>query len=108
MSADSIGAGRDVPRQAYGDATAGTPIRLKRVRAAAARRGIPLAMIITTVAVVVLPSPARPPCRSSPGNPGRPPRRVGHSAASPGRARFPPTPLSTHLSRKVAEYEPQQ
>jgi predicted PurR-regulated permease PerM len=54
MSADSIGAGRGVPGQAYGDATAGTPTRVARVRAAAAARGIPLATIITSVAVVVL------------------------------------------------------
>jgi predicted PurR-regulated permease PerM len=53
MSADSVGAGR-VPGQAYSDATAGTPTRVMRVRAAAAARGIPLATIITSVAVVVL------------------------------------------------------
>ena len=53
MSADSIGAGRVVRGQASGDATVATPTRVTRVRAAAAVRGIPLATIITSVAVVV-------------------------------------------------------
>jgi predicted PurR-regulated permease PerM len=54
MSADSIGAGRGVPGRGYSDAPAGTPTRVRRVRAAAAARGIPLATIVTSIAVVVL------------------------------------------------------
>ena len=54
MSGDSVGAGQGAPGQLPGDAPAGTPTRVTRVRAAAAARGIPLATIITSVAVVAL------------------------------------------------------
>ena len=54
MSGDSVGAGQGAPGQVSGDAPAGTPTRVTRVRAAAAARGIPLATIITSVAVVAL------------------------------------------------------
>jgi predicted PurR-regulated permease PerM len=54
MSGDSVGAGQGAPEQLSGDAPAGTPTRVTRVRAAATARGIPLATIITSVAVVAL------------------------------------------------------
>ena len=54
MSGDSGGAGQGAPGQLSGDAPAGTPTRVTRVRAAAAARGIPLATIITSVAVLAL------------------------------------------------------
>jgi predicted PurR-regulated permease PerM len=54
MSGDSVGAGQGAPGQVSDDAPAGTATRVTRVRAAAAARGIPLATIITSVAVLVL------------------------------------------------------
>jgi len=54
MSTESVGAGRGVPGQALGDAATVAPTRVMRVRAAAAVRGIPLATIIASVAVVIL------------------------------------------------------
>ena len=54
MSPDSASAGSGVPGQAPGDAPARTPTRVRRARAAAAARGIPIATIITSVAVLAV------------------------------------------------------